>query len=261
MAKRTIAGKSVAITGASSGIGRELALALAREQARLVINGRREEKLQALSAELRQLDCPVEIVVGDVAEPSTRQAIINRTRQVYGGLDILINNAGIGAFGRFDDATPERLRRIMEVNFFALVELTRLALPFLKQGSEPMIVNISSILGHRGIPRASEYCASKFAVRAFSESLRAELKRDGVGVLVVSPGTTETEFFGNVIDQQGDTPWPKHRGVPASKVARETVRAMQNGRHEIVPSTTGRLLCWANRISPRLVDKAVERYG
>ena len=93
----------------------------------------------------------------------------------YGGLDLLVNNAGIGAQGRFAEADPARLRQIMEVNFFAPAEMTRAALPLLKQGRRPMIVNIGSILGHRGIPGTSEYCASKFAVQGFSESLRAEL--------------------------------------------------------------------------------------
>jgi short-subunit dehydrogenase len=261
MAKRTIAGKSVAITGASSGIGRALAIALAQEQARLVLNARRTEKLADLAGELRALDCPVELVAGDITEAATRQAIVDRSESVFGGLDILVNNAGIGAFGRFEQATPDRLRRIMEVNFFALVEMTRLALPLLRKGSESLIVNIASILGHRGIPRSSEYCASKFAVRAFSQSLRAELARDKIGVLVVSPGTTETDFFDSVIDQQGPNPWPKHRGVPAATVARATLRAMRSGKHEIIPSFPGRLLTWFNRLSPRLVDKAVELYG
>ena len=89
----------------------------------------------------------------------------------------------------------------MEVNFFALVEMTRLALPLLKQGVNPIVVNVSSILGHRGVPHSSEYSASKFAVQGFSESIRAEFARLGIDVLVVSPGTTETEFFDRVIEQ------------------------------------------------------------
>src|SRR4029079_8217356 len=120
--------------------------------------------------------------------------------------DLLINNAGVGALGRFEEAGAERLRRIMEVNFFALVEMARLAIPALQQGRRPLIVNISSILGHRAVPRSSEYCASKFAVQGFSESLRAELTRLKIGVLVVSPGTTATEFFDHAVESLGKQP-------------------------------------------------------
>ncbi len=105
----------------------------------------------------------------------------------------------------------------MEVNFFALVEMTRAALPLLKQGRRPIIVNVSSILGHRGVPHNSEYAASKFAVHGFSESIRAEFAATGIDVLVVSPGTTETEFFDQVIESNGGPKWPEHTAVTAER--------------------------------------------
>jgi short-subunit dehydrogenase len=162
--------------------------------------------------------------------------------------------------GLFEDANPDRVRRIMEVNFFALVEMTRLALPLLKQGVHPMIVNISSILGHRAAPYNSEYSASKFAVHGFSEALRAELARHGIEVLIVSPGTTSTEFFDSVVEKTGAPAWPSHRPVTAEEVARQTVRAIRAGRHEIIPYRLGQLLCWLNRLSPRLMDSIMARY-
>jgi short-subunit dehydrogenase len=201
-----------------------------------------------------------EQLVGDVADPATREEAVRRVRSAFGGLDILVNNAGVGALGLFDGADPLRLRRLMEVNFFALVEMTRLTLPLLKEGKLPLVVNISSILGHRGAPYNSEYCASKFAVHGFSESIRAEFVRLGIDVLVVSPGTTETEFFERVIDRTGAPPWPKHRAVTAAEVARQTVRAMERGTHEIIPYRLGRLMCWLNRLSPRLMDAIMARY-
>jgi short-subunit dehydrogenase len=112
----------------------------------------------------------------------------------------LVNNAGIGAIGPFAEASPERLRKIMEVNFFAPAELIRSALPLLEAGKRPLIVNVSSVLGHRGIPKKSEYCASKFALHGFSDALRCELAPRGIDVLLVSPSTTATEFFDNVIE-------------------------------------------------------------
>ena len=156
-------------------------------------------------------------------------------RAKLGGLDILVNNAGVGAMGLFEDAEPERVRRVMEVNFFALVEMTRLALPLLKQGVKPIVVNVSSILGHRGVPYSSEYCASKFAVQGFSESIRAEFARQGIDVLVVSPGTTETEFFDSVIERTARAQLAEAQPVIAAEVARQTVRAIRRGRHEIIP--------------------------
>ena len=198
--------------------------------------------------------------MGDITDPQTRQRAIDAAQAKLGGLDILVNNAGVGAMGLFEDADPERVRRVMEVNFFALVEMTRLALPLLKQGVKPIVVNVSSILGHRGVPHNSEYSASKFAVQGFSEAIRAEFTRLGIDVLVVSPGTTETEFFDRVIERTAEPNWPEHRPVSAASVARQIVRAIRRGRHEIIPYRWGRVLCWLNRLSPRLVDRLMARY-
>jgi short-subunit dehydrogenase len=148
----------------------------------------------------------------------------------------------------------------MEVNLFALAEMTREALPLLKQGRQPLIVNIASILGHRGIPYAAEYCASKFAVRGFSESLRAELTPHGIGLLVVSPGTTDTEFFDHLIENRIQMPWAKQTPVPASLVAQRTLRAMRSSRHEIIPNFRGRLLIYLNRLAPRFLDRWMAGY-
>lgn len=261
MPQRDIAGCRTILTGASSGIGRALALELAKNGARLVLNARREEPLRRLADEIAKQGGDVQWGIGDIADAATRQAALDRAVTTFGGLDLLINNAGIGALGRFEEAGPERLRQIMEVNFFALVEMTRLAIPALKQGRRPLIVNVSSILGHRAVPRSSEYCASKFAVQGFSESLRAELARIGIGVLVVSPGTTATEFFDHAVESVGERPWPEQPGVPPEFVARQTVQAIRRDRHEIVPNSRGRMLLWLNRLSPRLVDWMMQRYG
>lgn len=226
----------------------------------MLVVARRADRLQALVEEISTAGGRVETFMGDIADPATREKAVSHALSAFGGLDILVNNAGVGALGLFDGADPERLRRLMEVNFFALVEMTRLALPLLKQGNHSIVVNISSILGHRGVPYNSEYCASKFAVQGFSESIRSEFVRLGIDVLVVSPGTTETEFFDRVIDRTGAPPWPKHRAVTAAQVARQTVSAMRQGKHEIIPYRLGRLMCLLNRLSPRLMDAIMARY-
>ena len=260
MTRRRIRESRAIVTGASSGIGREIALELARQGAVQVLTARREERLRELADQIGALGPRAEIVVGDITDPATRQSVVETAVSQLGGLDVLVNNAGIGAVGLFEDADAERVRRIMEVNFFALVEMTRVALPALKEGRNPIVVNIGSVLGHRGVPYRSDYCASKFAVEGFSEAIRAELGAYGIDVLVVSPGATESEFAERVIEHTGEPDWPDIGRVSAADVARQTVRAIRCGRHEIIPNRRGRLLCWLNRISPGLVDRLTARY-
>jgi short-subunit dehydrogenase len=259
--KRNLKGSRALVTGASSGIGHAVAIELARQGAGVVVVARRSDRLHETAAQITAMGRPVEMVVGDVTNPATRQCALDAARSRLGGLDILVNNAGVGALGPFEDASVERVRRVMEINFFALVEMTRLALPLLKQGNKPIIVNVSSIVGHRGVPSRSEYSASKFAVRGFSEAIRAEFTRLGIDVLVVSPGPTETEFFDREIERTTDAKWPKHKHVSAADVARQTVRAIRLGKHEIIPYRLGRILCGLNRLSPRLMDRIMARYA
>ncbi len=261
MAKRQIDGSRAIVTGASSGIGKAIALELCRQGASVVITARREERLAEVMKEAEALEGKLVSVAGDISEAGVRARVLQCAVDQFGGLDFLINNAGVGTLGRFENATAERLRQVMEVNFFALVEMTRIALPQLKQGRQPMIVNVSSILGRRAVPHNSEYCASKFAVHGFSEAIRTELSAEGVDVLVVSPGTTETEFFDQVLDRTSEPGWPEHRPVTAAHVARRTVGAMRAGRREIVPYFWGKLLCGMNRVSPRLVDRVMRKYA
>ncbi|NQT11100.1 MAG: SDR family oxidoreductase [Planctomycetes bacterium] len=260
MTKREIEGSRAIVTGASSGIGREIALELARQDAALVVTARREERLRELAERIAGEGGRVRTVVGDLTEPATRRETVDAAIAEFGGLDMLVNNAGIGAVGLFEVADPQRVRKIMEVNFFSLVEMTRLALPALKEGNRSIVVNIGSVLGHRGVPYRSEYSASKFAVEGFSEAVRAEFGALGIDVLVVSPGATETEFAESVVEHTGEPSWPGFGPATAAFVARQTVRAIRRGRHEIIPHRRGRLLCWLNRLSPTLVDRITARY-
>jgi len=260
MSSREIAGRRAIVTGASSGIGRALALELARQGAKLVLVARRRDRLEQAVAEITTRGGEATCVAGDITDTATRRAVLDKAAAVYGGLDMLVNNAGIGASGPFADSDGSRVRKLMEVNFFAAAELIHAALPLLKQGTEPIIVNVGSILGHRGVPRRSEYCASKFALQGFSEALRAELAAERIDLLIVSPGPTDTEFFENLPDASRD-PWGDPARMPPSRVAALTVRAIRRGQHEIIPTTRGRLLCWLNRLSPRLADWVLARYA
>ena len=198
-------------------------------------------------------------MVGDVTEPKTRQLAVDCAIDRFGGLDILVNNAGISGIGRFEDASPERLRRVFEVNFFAMLELTRIALPLLKQGNKPIVVNVGSILSHIALPNLSEYSASKFAVRGFSDSLRAELHPTGIDVMLVSPATVETEIWDRMIEETGETSWRARRAATPEFVAKKTVRAMRRSRREVFPGTAPRVAHRISRLFPSVVAWVVER--
>jgi short-subunit dehydrogenase len=261
MARRRLHDKRALVTGASGGIGRALALELARHGVDQVLVARRSERIAAVAEEVRRIGRRAEIVVGDVTDRGDRRDALECARQKLGGLDILVNNAGVSAHGRFADSDPDRLRPIMETNFFAPVELTREALPLLRAGNEPIVVNIGSVLGQRGCPHKSEYSASKFALRGFSEAVRAEFAPLGIAVLIVTAGPTDTEFFQHLLEEHGELPWGEGKPVSPERVAQATIRAIQSGRHEIIPSWRGWLLATANRCFPRLVDRAMARYG
>ena len=267
MARRTLTGLRVIVTGASSGIGRELVRQLIAAGASVVATARRAERLEQLRQECSSPERLV-IVVGDITEAAVRQHSIDVCLQQFGGLDVLINNAGMGALGSFATSTADRLRQVMEVNFFAPVEFIRQALPHLKAGNKPLIVNISSVLGHRAVPGKSEYCASKFALHGFSDALRAELAREKVDVLLVSPSTTQSEFFEQALPAEPATngspakPTAGQFGaMPAAKVARRTLRAMALGRHETILSVGGTLLVWIDRLCPPLANRLIAWFG
>lgn len=253
--KRNLHDSRVLITGASSGIGSALANEFAKYHSRIVLMARREDRLNAVCESVKALGSTGTVVVGDVTKSSDRERAISVCESQFGGLDILINNAGIGAIGDFAQAAPSRLQQIMDVNFTAPVELIRLALPLL-QNSRGAIANISSVLGHRAVPGKSEYCASKFAMHGFSDALRAEVKAYGINVTLVSPSTVESEFFDSVIDSQ---PATRRRGIPATQVANATARAIRRRQAEVILPLEGKLLVLLDRLWPSLANRLVAR--
>jgi short-subunit dehydrogenase len=260
MLRQNLAGSRIIITGASSGIGRALAVQLAKHSARLVLVARSAEKLNELAHLLKEQRTDVIAVPADITDPGQRQHLIDQTAQAFGGFDILINNAGIGASGYFLEANDERMRRIFEVNVFAPVELTRLALPHLLKGRDPMIVNISSVLGRRGVPGYSEYCASKFALCAWSEAIRAELACQGIHVCLICPGLIATPFREHQIEDKLRNKWQKLRAMSAERCARKIVGAMRWRWNELVITMDGKFLVLMNRLFPRFVDFLLARY-
>jgi short-subunit dehydrogenase len=256
---RSIAGSRMLITGASQGIGRALAQLAASEGARVLAAARNDDLLQELARQVRAAGLTIETVQADVTSAEDRQKMVAAAQQHLGGLDILVNNAGIGATGHFADGGPDRMRKIFEVNFFGLTETTRAFLPLLKAGTRPAIVNISSIAAKRGIPARADYSASKFAVQGFSEALRAELAKDGIDVLVVCPGLTQTNFSQNMIEQKALVQLDHMRGMTAEEVARLTLRSIARGKNDVVLGRQARLIAFVNRFFPWIADIIVKR--
>jgi short-subunit dehydrogenase len=257
--RRSIKGSRLLITGASQGIGRALAVAAAARGGKVLAAARSADLLAGLAAEVKAAGNAVETVQADVTRADDRARMVESARRAFGGLDVLVNNAGIGATGHFAEVSPERLRKIMEVNFFGLTETTRVFLPLLKEGVRPAVVNISSIAGRRGIPARSEYSASKFAVQGFSEALRAELYKDGIDVLLINPGLTQTNFSKNMLEQKARLQMDHLRGMTAEAAARATLKAIEKGRNEVTLSWQGKLLVFVSRFFPRLADRIARR--
>jgi short-subunit dehydrogenase len=257
--RRAIAQSRILITGASQGIGLALAEAAALRGGRVLAAARSLDLLRDLVNRVRSQGGTIEMVQADITVPLDRQRMVTAAVEYFGGLDILVNNAGIGATGHFVEVSPERLRKIMEVNFFGLTETTRACLPLLRLGNRPAIVNISSIAGKRALPARSEYSASKFAVQGFSEALRCEVAKDGIDVLVVCPGLTQTNFSKNMLEQKARLQLDHMRGMTAEQVARATLKAIERGRNESSLTLQGKLIVFVSRFFPRLADRIVAR--
>ncbi len=261
MARRTINGKRAVVTGASSGIGRETARLLVEAGADVVVVARRRERLEEIAEQTAGKGGRVVPCAGDLTNPDDRKRVIDTAKSELGGLDILVNNAGMAALGLFEDTDPAVLRQVMELNFFSAVELTYLAIPLLKEGERPIVVNVGSVLGHRGIPYRSYYCASKFALHGFSEAIRSEFKKHGIDVMVVSPGRTKTELFDSPLEKGVEPPWPEPEPVPPERVAKAIIKGIRKGKAEIIPHIWGQGMVFLSRVFPRIMDRILDRYS
>jgi short-subunit dehydrogenase len=257
---RSLQGRRLLITGASSGIGRCVAIQAARAGARLALAARSADQLEALAQELREHGAEVIAVPTDITVAEERDRLFDMTVSRFGGLDTLINNAGVGAFGHFAESDEAILRRIMEVNFFAPAELIRLAIPLLKHSAnEPAIVNVSSMCGRRGMPAWPEYSASKFALCGLTEALRGEMARFDIDVLLIVPGLTQSDLRSHLLRNAGRMKIDFADGMPTEKVAAGILKALVRNRTETVLGWDARWILRAQRFLPGLVDRLLRR--
>jgi short-subunit dehydrogenase len=257
--QRDLPGKRVILTGASGGIGRAVANELVKSGARVALVARNSEALQAVAGPLRTAGGEVLVVPGDITKAEDRERIVGETVAKFGGLDMLINNAGVGSWGHFATSTSEIMRTIMEVNFFAPVELTRLAMPHLTNGNQPAVVNLTSMCGRKGMPAWPEYSASKFALVGMSEAWRGEFARFDVDVITLVPGLTNSGYENNLLRKEGKADIRFDKGMMPERLAIAIVAAIRNNRREVVFGGEARRLLLFNRFFPRLTNWLIAR--
>ena len=249
-------GRTALITGASSGIGTEIARDLAKKGANIVLVSRRKEVLEKLESELRK-ECGVEVYVmdTDLANADARQNLFNKIEQANINVDILVNNAGFGLFGKFVDLDWHRVNEMLQVNITALTHLTYLFTPAMVKRGWGRILLIASTAGYQPVPLLGTYGATKSYVINFGGSLNYELKGTGVTCTTVSPGDTATEFY-DVSDQPQTAEQMKYF-FSSEEVALISTEALLACRPTAVTGNWNSFLAWGARLIPDSWSAAV----
>ncbi|MFT4152230.1 SDR family oxidoreductase [Parafilimonas sp.] len=253
--------KVAIVTGGTDGIGRALVNALLTLGAKVATCGRNHDKLYELQAQ--HPSRPLHTLVADVTNESDCKRFIDSTIAVFGKIDILINNAGISMRGLFRDLELDVIKQVMNVNFFGAVYCTKFALTSLIE-NKGTIVGISSIAGYRGLPGRTGYSSSKFALQGFLESLKTELKDDGVHVMWVSPGFTSSRIRDNALNDKGErqkeNPMDEDKMMSAEACARHLLNAVMKKKRTLVLTLTGKETVFINKFFPGLADKLVHKF-
>jgi short-subunit dehydrogenase len=236
---------------------------LVRAGATVLLTGRSHERLTAVTQSLARAGADSSrmfTVAADLTLDEDRQRLFHLARERYGSLDLVINNAGVGATGQFDTHDPSVLRRVFEINVFAMVEVCRESLPLLAAGRDPVLVTMGSINALRALPGRAEYCASKFALTGFTESIRVEWRRFGIHVLQVNPGFTDTPFDENAVVNTARVSVKRWRTMSPEQIARATLKAVEHHKREIIVGWKGKLFVITSKIAPRFVDWGLTRW-
>jgi short-subunit dehydrogenase len=253
----------VVITGASRGIGAELARQLGRRGARLVLAARDTAALEGVAAECREAGGSAITVRADVTQERDCQAVMSGAALAYGRIDVLVNNAGATMWARFEDIVDLSVfERIMQVNYLGAVYCTSHALPLLRE-SKGLIVGISSLAGRVGVPTRTGYAASKHAMAGFFDSLRIELADGGVGVTMIYPGYVATGIRENATGRDGQpvlvSPVKEDEVMGVEECVARIVRAIERREREVVMTARGKIGLWLRLVAPGWVDRIARR--
>ena len=253
--------KVVVITGGSDGIGKALTDALLLQGAKVATCARNQDKLYDL--QLLHSGKPLHTMVADVSSYNDCRNFIDSTIRVFGGIDILINNAGISMRALFKDVEAEVIQKVMGVNFSGTLYCTKLALNSIIE-RKGTIVGVSSIAGFRGLPGRSGYSASKFAVNGFLEALRTELLDSGVNVMWVCPGFTASNIRNAALNKkgqsQGESPMDEGKMMTSEACAVHILKAIKKRKRTLVLTFTGKRTVFLNKLFPGLTDKLTKKF-
>ena len=249
--------KVVVITGATSGIGEACAAVFGAAGAQLVITGRNAQKLEATAAKLQAMNLTVLPLLADAGSEADNKRMAEEALARFGRIDILINNAGISMRALFQDLDLEVFRKVMDTNFWGTVYATKFCLPAILE-SKGSIIGISSINGYRGTPARTAYTASKYAMNGFFESLRTEVMKKGVHVLVVAPGFTSSNIRNTALtadgSSQGESPRDESKMMTSEEVATRILEATTRRKRDLVLTTQGKLAVFLNKWIPGILD-------
>ncbi len=253
-------GKTVIITGASSGIGLACAEVFAANGCNVMLAARQNDRLSVIVADLNKKGFNAKYCVTDVSNESDCKKLIEETVKHFGSIDILICNAGISMRALFEDVELNVLRKVMEVNFWGTVNCTKYAIPYLLK-SKGSLVGISSIAGKKGLPGRTGYSASKFAMEGFLESVRIENLKNNLHVLVARPGFTASNIRNTALSKdgklQGESPRDENNMMSAESVAQQIYASVKNRKRDFVLTLNGKLVVLLNKFFPALIDKMV----
>lgn len=256
--KNKLFGKTVVITGASSGIGEAMGKLYAEMGAKVVLGARSEEKLKALAEEIRAQGGEAAYCATDVTKAEDCRRLIETAVEAFGGIDVLICNAGISMRAIFDDVELDVLHRLMDVNFWGTVYCAKYALPYL-QASRGSLVGISSVAGLHGLPGRTGYSASKYAMTGFLETVRIENIKKGLHVMVACPGFTASNvrFAALTADgsQQGATPREEGKMMTAEQVAKIVAKGIAKRKRLCLMEIEGRATHFVKKFAPAFLDK------
>ena len=253
--------KIVIVTGGTEGIGKALVDELLKRGAKVATCGRNHDKIYRLQSE--HPSAQMYTMVADVSNENDCRRFIEMTIKTFGGIDILINNAGISMRSLLKDASTEVIRKVMEINFFGSVYCTRYAIESLVK-RKGTIVGVSSIAGYRGLPGRSGYSASKFALQGWLEAVRTELMNDGVHVMWVCPGFTTSNIRNAALtkdgDAQGESPMDETKMMSAEECARHILNAVKKKKRTLVMTFEGKRTVFLNKFFPGFTDKMVRKF-